>query len=107
MTQDHDCGVDLARLKRLRGAVKTTLSEVQSDKAIGLPPAYNALRSQVLDAIPAGLAAEAQSIAPEVEVRGRINNNVVQAAQDGARAYAHLSALSGWLDALIGANNSP
>lgn len=94
--------VDIARLKRLRSAVASTLQSVPESSAHGLPPAYDALRSQVLDAVPAGLKDEMTAIAPEVIASGRGGPHaVIERVQDGAKAYAYLSALKGWLDAVI------
>jgi hypothetical protein len=93
--------VDVARLKRLRSAVSSTLASVPENSAAGLPPAYNSLRGQVLEAVPDGLRDEVSSIAPEVVSLGRGPRDVVAQHQDGARAYAHLAALKGWLDAII------
>lgn len=94
--------VDVARLKRLRSAVASALQSVPEASAHGLPPTYDALRSQVLDAVPAGLKEELAAIAPEVMAQGqRGPGSVIEMAQNGARAYAHLAALKGWLDAVI------
>ncbi len=97
--------VDVARLRRLRSSVASALESVPESSAHGLPPTYNALRSQVLDAVPAGLKDELTAIAPEVVASGRGGPHaIIERAQDGARAYAHLSALKGWLDAVIAAD---
>lgn len=93
--------VDIAKLKRLRAAVSSALQFVPEKSAHGLPPTYNALRTQVLAAVPAGLHDEVAAIAPAVESTGRGPHAVIEAARDGARAYAHLAALKGWIDAVI------
>ncbi len=94
--------VDVARLRRLRSSVASTLQSVPESSAHGLPPTYNALRSQVLEAVPAGLKDELTAIAPEVVPSGRGGPHaLLERSQDGARAYAHLSALKGWLGAVI------
>lgn len=80
----------------------SALDRVPEKSAHGLPPTYNSLRSQVIDALPDGLRDEAQQIAPEVQASGG-RPDVIAAAQQGARAYAHLAALKGWLDAVIDA----
>lgn len=103
MADKQDCGVDLARLKRLRAAVSSTLDRSQAEHSIGLPPTYNSLRAQVLDAVPSGLQSEVSALAPQVGTTGGGVHDVIAAAKDGATAYAHLSALKGWLDAVIGA----
>lgn len=95
--------VDLAKLKRLRGAVSSALAQVPEKSAHGLPPTYNSLRGQVLAAVPEGLKAELQSIAPEVRSTAQGPHAIIEKAQDGAVAYAHLAALKGWLDAIIDA----
>lgn len=95
--------VDIAKLKRLRASVSSSLQSVPEKSAHGLPPTYNALRQQVLEAVPTGLRDEVGAIAPEVASTGRGPHAVIEAARDGARAYAHLAALKGWLDAVIDA----
>lgn len=95
--------VDVAKLKRLRGSVSSALHSVPENSAHGLPPTYNALRLQVLEAVPAGLRDEVGAIAPEVRSSGSGPHAIIEAASDGARAYAHLAALKGWLDAVIDA----
>lgn len=95
--------LDLAKVKRLRAAVASSLDHVPEKSAHGLPPTYNTLRSQVVEAVPPGLREEVALIAPEVAVARHGSRDVIAAAQDGARAYAHLAALKGWLDALISA----
>jgi hypothetical protein len=93
--------VDIAKLKRVRAAVSSALDRVPEKSAHGLPPTYNALRAQTLDAVPEGLRPELEAIAPEVRSTGRGPHAIIEAAQDGATAYAHLAALKGWLDAVI------
>ncbi len=95
--------VDIAKLKRLRGSVSSALQSVPEKSAHGLPPTYNALRLQVLEAVPTGLREEVGAIAPEVRSSGSGPHAIIEASQDGARAYAHLAALKGWLDAVIDA----
>jgi hypothetical protein len=94
--------VDVARLRRVRAAVAGTLERVPEKSAHGLPPTYNSLRAQVLDAVPEGLRAEVEAVAAEVRTSAR---DVIVAARDGAEAYARLAALKGWLDAVIDAGN--
>jgi len=93
--------VDVAKLKRLRAAVASALDRVPEKSAHGLPPTYNALRAQVIEAIPDGLRNELEALAPEVKSTARGPHAVIEAATDGAKAYAHLAALKGWLDAVI------
>lgn len=95
--------VDVAKLKRLRAAVSNTLERVPEKSAHGLPPTYNTLRNQIVAAVPAGLRKEVEDIAPEVSISGRGSRAIIEAAQDGAKAYAYLAALKGWLDAVIDA----
>jgi hypothetical protein len=92
---------DIAKLKRLRAAVTSALDRVPEKSAHGLPPTYNTLRGQVIEAVPEGLRKELEAIAPEVHSAGQGPQAVIQAARDGAIAYAHLAALKGWLDAVI------
>lgn len=94
--------LDLAKLKRLRAAVSSTLDRVPEKSAHGLPPTYNSLRAQVIEAVPNGLRSEVEKLAPEVRSTGHGPHAVIEAARDGATAYAHLAALKGWLDAVIG-----
>jgi hypothetical protein len=94
--------VDLAKLKRLRAAVASTLERVPEKSAHGLPPTYESLRSQALDAVPSGLRDEVEQVAPEVRTVSD-PHDVIGAARTGATAYAHLAALKGWLDAVIDA----
>jgi hypothetical protein len=93
--------VDIAKLKRLRAAVSSALDRVPEKSAYGLPKTYNALRGQVIATVPEGLRKELEAIAPEVRSTGRGPQAVIEAANDGAIAYAHLAALKGWLDAVI------
>lgn len=94
--------VDVAKLRRLRSAVSSTLEQVPEQSAHGLPPTYNSLRRQVVEAVPDGLRSEVEQIAPELESGGpRGPRSVIDAARLGAVAYAHLAALKGWLDAVI------
>ena len=95
--------VDVAKLKRLRGAVTAALERVPKDSAHGLPPTYASLRDQVMSAIPNGLRAEAEAIAPALHVRtgARGPHDIIAASKDGAVVRAHLAALEGWLNALI------
>lgn len=95
--------VDVAKLKRLRAAVSSTLDRVPEKSAHGLPPAYNTLRSQIAGAVPDGLRKEIEEIAPEIRSSGRGPHAIIEAATDGAMAYSHLAALKGWLDAVIDA----
>jgi hypothetical protein len=93
--------VDIARLKRLRAAVVSALDHVPEKSSRGLPPTYNALREQVIDAVPDGLKSEVTALAPAVTSTGSGPHAIIEAANDGARAHAHLAALKGWLDAVI------
>jgi|SRR5579859_3907204 len=93
--------VDIAKLKRLRAAVSSALDRVPEKSAHGLPPTYNALRGQVIEAVPEGLRKELEAIAPEVHSTGQGPQIVMQVARDGAIAYAYLAALKGWLDSVI------
>jgi hypothetical protein len=93
--------VDVAKLRRLSGAVSSALNRISETSAAGLPPAYNALRAQVAEAVPEGLRAELAAIAPNVESMARGPHAIIEAAQDGQRAYAYLAALKGWLDSVI------
>ena len=93
--------VDVAKLKRLRAAVSSTLDRVPEKSAHGLLPAYNILSSQVSDAVPEGLRKEVGEIAPKIQSSGRGPHAIIEAASEGATAYAHLAALKGWLDAVI------
>ena len=93
--------VDIAKLKRLRAAVSSVLDRVPEKSAYGLPPTYNTLRGQVIEAIPEGLRKELEAITPAVHSTGHGPQAVIEAAKDGAIAYAHLAALKGWLDAVI------
>lgn len=95
--------LDLAKLKRLRAAVSSALDKVPEKSAHGLPPTYNTLRAQVASAVPEGLRAELEDLAPEVKSTGRGPHAVIEASRDGANAYARLAALKGWLDAVIDA----
>lgn len=95
--------VDVAKLKRLRSAVSSALERVPEQSAHGLPPTYNSLREQVVDAVPKGLHDELAQLAPPSVSTGRGPNAIIQRAQDGAQAYARLAALKGWLDAVIDA----
>ena len=94
--------VDIARLRRIRAAVGSALERVPEKSARGLPPTYNSLRSQVLEAVPEGLRAEVEAVAAECPTSAR---DIIAAAQNGAEAYARLAALKGWLDAVIDAGN--
>lgn len=96
--------LDLAKLKRLRAAVSSALDRVPEKSAHGLPPTYNTLRSQVVAAVPEGLREEVEQVAPEVHATANGPHAIIEAANDGAKAYAHLAALNGWLDALIDGN---
>lgn len=93
--------VDVAKLKRLRSAVTSALASVPEQSAHGLPPAYNSLREEVASAVPEGLRAELVRLVPPVESTARGPHAIIERAQDGARAYAHLAALKGWLDSVI------
>lgn len=94
--------VDLAKLKRLREAVSSTLDKISEDSVHGLPQTYNNLRDQAAEAVPEGLRQELEAIAPKVGSAPQPDSgDVIQAAMDGAVAYAHLAALKGWLDAII------
>lgn len=93
--------VDIAKLKRLRAAVSSALDRVPEKSAHGLPPTYSALRSQVIEAVPEGLRKEVEVIAPEIHSPSHGAYAVMEAARNGAVAYAHLAALKGWLDAVI------
>ena len=95
--------VDIAKLKRLRAAVGGAPERVPEKSAHGLPPTYNTLRSQVAAAVPDGLRTEIEALAPEVKPTAQGPHDVIEAARDGANAYARLSALKGWLDAVIDA----
>lgn len=95
--------VDVAKLKRLRAAAASALDNVPEKSAHGLPPTYNALRKQVAEAVPEGLRDELASIAPEVQVAaGGYQPDVIASQLAGAKSYAHLAALEGWLGAVIG-----
>lgn len=93
--------VDIAKLKRLRAAVSSALDRVPEKSAHGLPPTYNTLRGQALEAVPEGLRKELEAIAPEVRSTSQGAQSVIDAATNGAIAYAYLAALKGWLDAVI------
>ena len=93
--------VDVAKLKRLRSAVSSALSAVPEESAHGLPLTYNALRDEVASSVPEGLKAELERLAPPVKASGVGAYAVIEAARDGAKAYAHLAAFKGWLDAVI------
>jgi hypothetical protein len=93
--------VDIAKLKRLRAAVSSALDRVPEKSAHGLPPTYNSLRGQIIEAVPQGLRTELEAIAPQVDATGQGPQAIIEAAQNGAIAYAHLAALKGWLDAVI------
>ena len=95
--------VDVAKLKRLRAAVSSVLERVPEKSADGLPPTYNTLRTQVAMAVPEGLRDELEQLAPELQSTARGPHAIIEAAQDGAKAYARLAALKGWLDAIIDA----
>ena len=94
---------DYAKLKRLLAAVASTLDRVPDKAAHGLPVTYKSLRDQVVAAVPDGLRAEAEQIAPVIQgAPSRGARSVIDGARDGATAYAHLAALHGWLKAVIG-----
>lgn len=93
--------VDIAKLKRLRAAVTSTLDRVPDKSAHGLTPTYNILSQQASDAVPEGLRKEVQEIAPTIQSSGRGPHAIIDSASEGAKAYAHLAALKGWLDAVI------
>jgi hypothetical protein len=93
--------VDIAKLKRLRAAASSALDRVSEKSVHGLPPTYNALRNQVVEAVPEGLRKELEAIAPQVPSIGHGPHAVIEAARAGATAYAYLAALKGWLDAVI------
>ena len=93
--------VDVAKLKRLRSAVSSALSAVPEESAHGLPLTYNALRDEVASSVPEGLKAVLERLAPPVKASGVGAHAIMEAARDGAKAYAHLAALKGWLDAVI------
>ena len=93
--------VDVAKLRRLRAAVASALDRVPRESPRGLLPTYNTLRSQVIEAVPDGLKKEVTAIAPEIHSTVRGPHDLIEAATDGATAYAHLAALKGWLDAVI------
>jgi hypothetical protein len=93
--------VDIARLQRLRAAVVSALEHVPEKSSRGLPPTYNALREQVIDAVPEGLKSELAALAPEIKSTGTGPHAIIEASNDGARTHAHLAALKGWLDAVI------
>jgi hypothetical protein len=93
--------VDIAKLKRLRAAVASALDQIPEKSAHGLPPTYNSLRTQIVEAVPEGLRREVEAIAPEVHSVSHGLQPIIEAARDGAVAYAYLAALKGWLDAVI------
>lgn len=95
--------MDVAKLKRLRAAVSSALERVPEKSAHGLPPTYNSLREQVAAAVPGGLRDELEQLAPQIVSSGSGPHAIIEAAQDGAKAYARLAALKGWLDAVIDA----
>jgi hypothetical protein len=97
-------GVDIAKLRRLRAAVSSALEKVPEKSAHGLPPTYNTLRAQVAAAVPEGLREEIEQLAPELVATARGPHAIIEAANDGAQAYARLAALKGWLDAVIDAD---
>lgn len=95
--------VDVAKLKRLRAAVSSALERVPEKSAHGLTPTYNTLRAQVAAAVPEGLRGELEELAPEIKATATGPHAIIEASQDGAKAYARMAALKGWLDAVIDA----
>jgi hypothetical protein len=96
--------VDIAKLKRIRGAIASTLDHVPEKSADGLPPAYNSLRGQAIEALPAGLRPEVEQIAPVVEFFTGVGaRGQIEGIRGGRQAHAHLAALKGWLDTVIDA----
>lgn len=63
--------VDMAKLKCLRAPVSSALDRVPEKSAHGLPPTYNTLRGQVIEAIPEGLRRELEAIAAEIVRRAK------------------------------------
>lgn len=98
--------VDIPQLKRLRAAISTTLSSTPERTTRGLPAAYSALRTQVIEALPDRLGKEAAAIAPELHeaatsAAGAVDQQMMTTAQWGPVAQAHLSSLEGWLAEII------
>jgi hypothetical protein len=89
--------LDLARLKRLKGAVDSLVADHSTD-TFGRTAAYMAIRGQVLAAVPDGLVAEATAIAPEVREAG--GHDLLGAKRSNDQARAHLQTLRGWLASL-------
>ena len=87
--------LDVAKLKRIRGAVDSTLVHAEATLA-GLSETYNALRSQAREAVPEGLRAELDVIAPAIS-----RSNGMAALKEAHLAHAHLAAISGWLSSVI------
>jgi hypothetical protein len=93
--------LDPAKLRRLQAAAASALARVPEESARGLPPTYNAIRDQVALALPAGLIDELEAIAPRVISTTTGPHAIIEASNDGAKAFAHLAALKGWLEAIL------
>jgi hypothetical protein len=90
--------LDLAKLRRLKGAVDSLAAD-RTDDTFGRSAAYEAIRGQIISAVPEGLQAEATALAPEL--RAGSGSSLLRAKQVNDQARAHLQSLSGWLGSLI------